>query len=293
MKVSIIIRTLDEAAYLPELLSGIRAQVFDGDIETVIVDSGSSDDTLAIAKAHEARITFIEKEDFSFGRSLNIGCAFATGEILVFVSGHCVPCDTHWLSKLVAALTPEENGYVYGRQIGRDTTQFSERQIFMKYFPDHANGHNADFFCNNANAAIRREIWEKYRFDEGVTGLEDMELARRYVNDGGHIGYVHEAGVFHIHNESFLQTRSRYEREALALQKIAPELYLSLSEALRFYVASVLHDGGAALEEKCFVANFVSIIRFRFAQYWGSYRGSKRMRLLSRETKMNYFYPKG
>src|SRR5690606_41754809 len=34
------------------------------------------------------------------------------------------------------------------------------------------------FFCNNANSAISREAWERYRFDESVTGLEDMELAR-------------------------------------------------------------------------------------------------------------------
>ena len=63
------------------------------------------------------------------------------------------------------------------------------------------------FFCNNANAAIDKNIWKKYKFNEDLTGLEDMELAKRFNQDKGCIKYVSESCVFHIHNESSKQTK--------------------------------------------------------------------------------------
>ncbi|MEL0243843.1 MAG: glycosyltransferase, partial [Gammaproteobacteria bacterium] len=137
MLVSIIIRTLNEDKYLDELLSAIDAQEKNGFLcEVIIVDSGSTDRTLEIAYKHNAKLTYINKKDFSFGRSLNIGCEFADGEHLVFVSGHCIPVNKDWLQNLVNPLIKNQSDYVYGRQIGRDTTKFSETQVFEKYFPD-------------------------------------------------------------------------------------------------------------------------------------------------------------
>ena len=92
--VSIIIRTLNEDAYLGELLEAIDQQKKpDFSVEIVIVDSGSTDNTLEIAEKFGARITTIKKEHFTFGRSLNEGCEFALGELFVLISGHCVPTD--------------------------------------------------------------------------------------------------------------------------------------------------------------------------------------------------------
>jgi len=105
MLVSIIIRTLNEERYLDELLVAIETQnATDFSYEVVIVDSGSTDNTLTMAKSHNARITYIKKKDFTFGRSLNIGCDFAHGEYLVFISGHCIPANKDWLQSLIAPL---------------------------------------------------------------------------------------------------------------------------------------------------------------------------------------------
>ena len=80
MKVSIVLRTYNEQKHLNELLDGIRQQRGEGlEIETVIVDSGSTDDTLKIAAKYPVKVVPIKKEEFSFGRSLNLGCAAATG----------------------------------------------------------------------------------------------------------------------------------------------------------------------------------------------------------------------
>ena len=292
MLVSVVIRTLNEATYLDELLKKVTSQVKDDfDVEILIIDSGSTDGTLSIAESHGCKITFITKEQFTFGRSLNMGSDFAGGDILVYVSGHCIPIENTWLIKLIKPIRDDVAGYTYGRQIGRDTTKYSEGKIFEKYFPLESKIPQNDFFCNNANSAISRKVWSEYKFDEQVTGLEDMELAKRYHDKQGKIAYVAEACVYHIHNETWSQTRRRYEREAIALQKIMPEVQIGLFDMLRYIWVSINSDFKAVIAEKSFIREFKGIIKFRVAQFTGSFRGNHNHRELSKKRKENYFYP--
>ena len=67
MKVSIIIRTLNEEKYLPECLEAINRQNFEGKTEVIVVDSGSNDRTLEICADHKVKIIKIRAIDnFSF-----------------------------------------------------------------------------------------------------------------------------------------------------------------------------------------------------------------------------------
>ena len=290
--VSVVIRTYNEQKYLDRLLTAIGEQKSDlYNIETVIVDSGSEDNTLNIAEKHKCRITHIKKADFTFGRSLNIGCDFANGDFLVFVSGHCIPTDKHWLENLVKPL--EQNcSYTYGRQLGKDTTKFSERQLFDKYFPNISRVPQIGFFCNNANAAIRKDVWKEFQFNEKLTGCEDMFLAKKLVNENHNIGYVADSGVYHIHDETWEEVKIRYEREAIALQKIMPEIHVSILDTVKFIAVGIIKDSKAALKKKVFLKEFVSIVLFRWAQYVGAYHGNHIHRKLSQEMKNRYFYPR-
>jgi len=292
MLVSLVIRTLNEEVYLKELLSAIVNQKLDSfDLEIVIIDSGSTDATLSIAQSFNARITHISKDEFTFGRSLNMGSDYADGDILVYVSGHCIPSTNQWLCNLVKPIRDGIAQYTYGRQVGRDTTKYSERKIFNKYFPTMSKIPQSDFFCNNANSAIARDIWSEFQFNEQVTGLEDMELSKRLCEQGGKVAYVAEACVFHIHNERWGQTQRRYERESIALQVIMPEVHINRRDMIRYIWASVISDSQAALRERCFKKEFFGIVKFRLAQYTGSYRGNHEHRVLSNKHKENYFYP--
>ncbi len=51
------------------------------EVDIILVDSGSTDATVAIASQFPVTILHIDPEDFSFGRSLNLGCAAAKKEI--------------------------------------------------------------------------------------------------------------------------------------------------------------------------------------------------------------------
>lgn len=292
MRASIVIRTLNEARHLGDLLAMIRRQAVNGiEVETVLVDSGSTDGTVEIAQAHGAKVTTIRREEFSFGRSLNMGCAFASGDLLVFISGHCVPVDGNWLRRLCQPLIDGKAVYSYGRQIGDDDSNYSERRIFAKYYPDRSAIPQDGFFCNNANSALLRRVWETSPFDESLTGLEDMELAKRLTGKALRIAYVAEAPVFHHHQETWPQVRRRFEREALALRSIMPEVHLSRLDVLRCVVTSVLGDWRAASANGVQSTRRVDMLRYRWNQYLGSYKGNHEHRLLSQSAKIQFFYP--
>lgn len=293
MIASIIIRTLNEARFLDDLLSMItRQNVIDFEYEIVLVDSGSTDDTVMIARKYGCRITTISKNEFSFGRSLNRGCDAAQGDIFVFISGHCVPVDEHWLQNLCKPIVEGHVSYSYGRQVGDDDSYFSERRIFAKYFPNRSEIPQEGFFCNNANSAVSRTAWERHRFDEELTGLEDMALAKKLVHEGEKIGYVAEAPVFHHHSETWEKVRMRFEREALALQVVMPEVQLGRWDVCRYIASSVLLDyRSAALHYGSLRAHWYTILRYRIAQYVGSYVGNHSHRSLSQSRKDRFFYP--
>lgn len=292
MLASIVIRTLNEAQHLEDLLCAIESQQTDGlEWEVLLVDSGSTDGTLEIARGHGCRVLHIRREEFSFGRSLNIGCEASRGEILVLISGHCVPTDDRWLESLCRPVIDRRVAYAYGRQVGDDDSHYSERRIFAKYFPRNSRVPQDGFFCNNANAALDRTVWQELRFNEELTGLEDMELAKRVVDSGRLIGYVAEACVYHHHHESWRGVRRRFEREAIALREIMPEMQLSAVDLLRYVVSSIWMDWRSAWKHGHLGSSWRDIVQYRAVQYFGSYVGSHDRRKLTQEQKDIYFYP--
>ncbi|WP_435219097.1 glycosyltransferase family 2 protein [Luminiphilus sp. nBUS_07] len=291
--ISIVIRTLNEERYLPELLQSIREQeVGTQELEVVLVDSGSVDGTLEIASGYNCKIARIEKTQFTFGRSLNVGCEASSGDMLVFISGHCVPSSLQWLENLIEPISKGVAEYTYGRQVGRHPTKFSENELFKKYYPDTSAVPQDGFFVNNANSSISREAWVKLKFDEELTGLEDMDFAKRLLALGGKVAYCADASVFHIHDETWKQTQRRYERESYALQSIMPEVQVSVWDALRYICAGVFHDALSAWQKGVFFKEIMGIIRFRTAQFSGTYKGNHLHRAISRQKKETYFYPK-
>lgn len=293
MLASIIIRTFNEEKHLADLLKKIDEQeCISCELETLVVDSGSTDRTLDIANQYGARIIRIEKSEFTFGRSLNFGCREAHGDFLVFISGHCIPANNSWIDELIAPLLSGEAAYTYGKQIGNSDSRFSECQLFRKYYPDNAQTPQTGFFCNNANAALLASAWKEQPFDEDLTGLEDMDLAKRLVNKNMSIGYTGNAAVYHLHDESWHKVKVRYQREAIALRHIMPEIHVTFRDFLRYYFSALLLDFGAAIGERQLGRKFVEISLFRLMQYWGTYRGNHEHRKMSARLKEEYFYPK-
>jgi len=97
--VSVVIRCFNEEEHIGRLLTGLLKQTRPPD-QIVVVDSGSTDATLSIAAQFPVQIEHIAPDQFSFGRSLNIGCRAATGELIAIASAHVYPVYDSWLALL-------------------------------------------------------------------------------------------------------------------------------------------------------------------------------------------------
>jgi len=290
--VSIIVRCYNEEKHIGRLLSGILAQDR-SNVEVIIVDSGSDDATLSIASNYPVKIIRIEPKKFSFGYSLNKGCENSSGKYLVFASAHVYPVYRDWLDKLLQPLENIKIALCYGKQRGNNQTQYSERQIFQKWFPDDSCLDQDGPFCNNANAAIRREIWESKKYNEDLTGLEDLDWAKRVMDSGYGISYISEAEVIHIHDESMKNIFNRYRREAIALKQIFPDECLSILEVMKLSSANIWNDYRLAWRDRELMEHMISILVFRLMQFSGGYRGGKESVHVSGRLKETFYYPRG
>ena len=291
MDISIIVRTYNEEKHIKKLLYGIKNQNIQKKYEIIIVDSGSTDRTIQFALEFDVKIINIKKEEFSFGKAINLGCKEAKGELLVFASAHVYPVYNDWISNLINPFSDKKIAYTYGRQIGNEHTKFSENMIFKKWFPTESLLLQSSPFCNNANSCLRKAIWEKYNFDEKITGLEDINLASILIKNGLFLSYVAEAVIVHVHDESYNNIYNRYKREAIAMKKIFPNTRFTFFTFLYLFVSNVYYDTRNLIQNKYSYSLFKSIIKFRFMQFYATYVGYRVEYILSDETQKKMYYP--
>ena len=290
-KISIVVRAYNEEKHLPKLFNQLKEQSI-SDFEVILVDSGSQDETVSIARKNGAKIVEIPKHYFSFGRALNIGCEAASAEIFVFVSAHVYPERGDWLELILGEFEDKQVGLVYGRQRAGDTNKFSEVILLKNWFPDKTVRNQRTAFCNNANCAIRAKIWRDNFYDEALTGLEDLAWAKLIQTQGWHINYNHDASIIHIHHESWRQVYNRYLREAIALSVIDPSIRMSVLKFLWLFYQNAASDMRYAISIQKLSNHFFEILIFRFLQFLASWRGLKSPAKLDRELIERFYYPK-
>ncbi len=289
---SVIIRAYNEERHIGRLLEGILHQTVQPEI--ILVDSGSTDATVAIARRYPVRVVHIAPEEFTFGRALNLGIRHATAPFIVNASAHVYPVYPDWLERLIAPFADPRVAVTYGKQRGAATTKFSEHQIFATWFPDGTGPRVQDHpFCNNANAAIRRALWEQHPYDETLPGLEDLAWAKWAMEQGYRVVYVPEAEVIHVHDESFRQIYNRYRREAMAFKRIYPEARFSLLDFARLFLSNVLSDWWHARRQGVWRRVWWDVVRFRFWQFWGTYQGYRLAHHpLTAQLRQTFYYPR-
>lgn len=289
-RVSAVIRAYNEGKHIGRLLKGLEQQTVNVD-EVVLVDSGSSDDTVAIAEAAGCKIVHIAKNEFSFGRALNRGCAAASGDILLFASAHVYPVYDTYVEHLVDAFNRDGVAIAYGRQVGDERTKFSESRVMLKWFPAENIWDQTHPFSNNANAAILKSAWQESPYDESLTGLEDLDFAQKALDKGHKIAYVADAPVVHVHDESWNVTRNRYRREAIAYARIVEGSKMSLPRAMGLAVSNIAGDYVDAAKANRLRSNLLGIPMFRLAQFVGAWEGFRQPDHVSARLLERFYYP--
>ena len=291
---SIIVRAFNEEKHIGRLFTGISQQSLNN-FEVVLVDSGSTDATIEISKSHNwefpVRIVKILPERFSFGRSLNLGIDHALSDTIVIASAHVYPVYPDWLERLISPFSDPQVGLTYGKQRGGGSTYFSEHQIFSRWFPDQSKSQQSNPFCNNANAAIRKDLWIDHQYDETLSGLEDLEWGHWVIEQGFIVSYVAEAEIIHLHEDTPKGIYNRYRREAMAFKRIFPQEQFGFFDFVRLYITNLVSDSATAVRERRFIRGFGNIIWFRMMQFWGTYRGYQQSGPLTQELRQTFYYP--
>jgi rhamnosyltransferase len=292
MECSVIIRAYNEARHLGRLLEGISRQTV-RDVEVILVDSGSTDATVRIAQDHGAKVVHIPPEEFTFGRSLNLGLSAATRDLAAIASAHVYPVYPDWLERLLAPFADPHTALAYGKQRGGEHSKFSEQQIFARWYPEQSQARQDHPFCNNANAAIRMSLWRQHPYDETLTGLEDLAWGKWAFEQGHSLAYVAEAAVIHVHDETPRGVQNRYRREAMAFKQLYPEAHFSLYDFLRMSLANITSDLWHAARQRAAWKSAASIFWFRTMQFWGTWQGYRRSLEWNWQLRQTFYYPHG
>lgn len=230
-RVSIVIRAKNEEQWIWRCLKAIQAQTLKP-YEIIVVDNQSVDSTVELAFAFGATKVLTIGE-YSPGKALNLGTDAASGEIICFLSAHCIPKDKDWLEQLVAPLEDPLVAASYGRQLPLPFSNPIDKSDLYAVFRNESRIQKLDGFMNNANSAIRRSVWERIRFDSSVTNVEDRVWGKEVIGAGMYIAYCADACVFHYNGMHKSGQRSDQSPTIAVIEgKLEPLLDLSPYESL-------------------------------------------------------------
>ncbi len=224
---SIIILTKNAGPAFVTLLERLLSQDYKGNYEIIVIDSGSTDSTVAIAENSPVKLICIEPREFHHGRTRNLGAEQAHGRVLVYITQDALPLHHDWLQSLTEDLKNPKVAMVVGRQIPWPTTKPPERFFYMYYFPERRieidsgapDYYRDNMFISNVNSAIKRDVWQDFGFSEDVVLAEDKEFARRILGAGWRIIYRPDAAVYHAHDFSLRSIFRRSVHAGIALSQ--------------------------------------------------------------------------
>lgn len=283
-KVSVVIRTFNEQAHLRRTLSAVLAQR-DVEPEVIVVDSGSTDETVAIAREFPVTLITLAREEFSYGRALNRGFAASSAPFVVSLSAHALPLDRYWLRNLVRPLAAAHVVGVVGKTLPHpDCNPFDRRGLLRQYGVERrflAEGSTPSF--SNANSVVRRSAWAEDPFDEDLPYSEDALWARRQMGRGRALVYAPDAAVYHSHNETTRQLRARFWNESRAREQIDPHNPRFAATALLYdLLGGTLFDWWTILRTRASLFWYVFAPRRRWAINVGRYCGARHIVLPDR-----------
>jgi rhamnosyltransferase len=262
---SVIVRVKDERDLLERSLRSLREQTVD--VEIVVVDSGSTDGSLEVARRCADTLIEIPPSEFTFGRALNIGAEAASGDIHFALSSHCRAERRDWVERALAHYSDARVAGTHGCRTLPD-----RRPLLDTFLQDagHAREHPYWGFSNHASS-WRAELWTRFPFHEAMEACEDKEWAWRVMDAGYVIAVDPLLDVTKDHRQlagtKALYARTRREAEALAQARDMPRF--TAADALRKWFSDVPRDN-------VYPPMFHRLNYYRAAEIAGRWAGERR-----------------
>jgi glycosyltransferase involved in cell wall biosynthesis len=222
--VSVVIPVKDGGPLLEEALEAVRGP---GDVELLVIDSGSRDGSQAVARAAGAQLVEIAPEEFGHGRTRNLGAERSSGDLICFLTQDAVPQEG-WLDAYLEAFSLDERvGAAFGPHLPfEDTSPMIARELtefFAGFSPNGAPAlHRAGdlSFLSNVNACYARACWAEIRFPD-VAYAEDQAFGKAMLEAGWVKVFHPGAAVRHAHDYGPVEFMKRYFDEYRALREVS------------------------------------------------------------------------
>lgn len=221
--ISIVIPVKNGERFLHEVLTSIFDQVFDLAFEVILIDSGSKDRSLAIARQFPVKLIEIPPESFNHGETRNLALKLSDpdAKFIVFLSQDATPSNRDWLRNLIAPFAEDERvAGVFSRHIPRpgasiptvrqlvEGTQSGGASRIVKHMPpsleDYQENITYYIWFSNTSSAVRKSVFEKYPFKR-VDFAEDAVWADEVLRAGFKIVYEPSSMVIHSHNYNLVE----------------------------------------------------------------------------------------
>ncbi|MEE4359695.1 MAG: glycosyltransferase family 2 protein [Desulfococcaceae bacterium] len=216
--ISIIIPTLNGGEIFSQSLAMIQKQKYKGNVQLIVIDSGSADDTPDMAKHCGATVISIDHKDFHHARTRNHALPHARYDKVLYTVQDAVPCSETWLDDLERALSDETVSAAYVRQIPHKTAgayarfevefhgQYLGNSPMIQAFDTSAPPGSLAYDellrksrLDNVCAIYRKNALMQRPFPEVDFG-EDLAWAYHTLLSGGKILYQPEIQVMHSHD---------------------------------------------------------------------------------------------
>lgn len=230
VSVSFVIPTYNGASDIMRLINRIKRQICIREIEIIIVDSGSTDDTVKNAEYFDAKVIKIKHEEFSHSYARNLGAKEAKGDYILFMTQDAYPTDSMWLYRLVysvkksgaVAVSPAEDASQGDNIYSESNAYYFHKHAMGDLICTYPKGEDLDIndirtCCQLTDVAclINKDIFLKYEYRGDYA--EDLDLGIRLTKDGYKINRLCSTRVYHSHTRpaDYYLKRSYIETKAL------------------------------------------------------------------------------
>ncbi|MBG9389773.1 glycosyltransferase family 2 protein [Caenimonas aquaedulcis] len=214
--VSVVIPAFNAGPEFEWLLRKLKAQKGVAGVEIVVVDSGSGDTTVAMARAAGARVIEIPQSEFSHSHSRNLGAEAATGDYVLFIVQDAYPVGDHWMNGMLRALRDP----AHARLAAVSCSEFARSDSDLMYDAmidthyrflgclenDRIGAHTGDDHMSlrsqgqlsDVSCLIARDLFQRYRYRGNYA--EDLDLGIRLIKDGWQVAMLASVKTIHSHN---------------------------------------------------------------------------------------------
>ena len=209
-KIEIVIPTFNGGRKFIQVAEMLQKQIGIKSEDVLIIDSSSSDQTVAVAENAGFRVMCIDKSDFGHGRTRRMAVEQSQAEYIVFLTQDAIPVSNDSIIKLCEPLM--ENGRIgltYGRQLpSSDVDLIGNHARLFNYPPQSQMKTKSDIpqlgikaiFCSDSFAAYNRQYMIKLGNFMDVAFGEDTLAADMFIKNGYGVFYNADACVYHAHS---------------------------------------------------------------------------------------------